>query len=135
MCDLAAAEERELQDQRRLQQRRRQQQRQVQQQGEQLHQQLDLLQLEQHHLSSRPVSAAVSEGGAAGKPDQQQQQQLHHRQSHHRHSHHRHSLRKHDCCSELGALLREVCDEFREGCRLDYNKFVDYALQSSARVK
>ena len=135
MCDLAAAEERELQDQRRLQQRRRQQQMQVQQQGEQLHQQLDLLQLEQHHLSSRPVSAAVSEGGAAGKPDQQQQQQLHHRQSHHRHSHHRHSLRKHDCCSELGALLREVCDEFREGCRLDYNKFVDYALQSSARVK
>ena len=135
MCDLAAAEEREqlLRDQ------QQQQQAQQQAQGEQLRRQLDLLQLERHHLSSRPASAAVSEA-FAGKPDhhhrgdcvgdqhrQQQQQQQQRR-------HHRHGL-KHDCCSELGALLREVCDEFREGCRLDYNKFVDYALQSSARVK
>lgn len=83
----------------------------------------DLLQLEQHHLlSSRPASAAVSEGagldsGGDGIRDQ------------------RHRHLKHDCCSELGALLLDVCEEFREGCRLDYNKFVDYALQSSAKVK
>ena len=117
MCDLFAAEERAQQDQQRKQQRE-------QQQGE-------LLQLEQHHLSSRPASAAVSECADLDDGDGVRDQHRHHRQQ--RPLHHRHL--KHDCCSELGALLREVCDEFREGCRLDYNRFVDCALQGSARVK
>jgi hypothetical protein len=152
MCDLAAAEE-NGQQQQQLREDQQQQQRQQQQpaqrqqvQAEQLHQQLDLLQLEQHHLSSaRPASAAVSDGFAGkldrlqhdgdGVRDQQHYRQQQQQQQQQRlHRHHRHSLKK-DCCSELGALLREFCDEFREGCRLDYNKFVDYALQSSARVK
>jgi len=108
MCDLAAAA---------AAAERHQLQEQQQQQQQHYHH-------HHRHLRSRPASA-FSETSFVGEVDDNVDDDHHHR-------HHK----RHDCSTELGKLLRDVCEEFKQDCRLDYNKFVDFALQqNSARVK